>query len=159
MATIMWWQEIRFGGHVFVCCRVGTGSDDCLASRCGRESSERSHLHSLKRLRAGHRDGETLGGHVAMQACLVLSTFIDVVLFARSRQRSSSSKRFHIALLPWSGPELAVSPRRACALTTHASARVRPLASLSLANALDATSLTVLERQLTPCPFPSHPAA
>lgn len=137
-----------------MCCRVGTSP----ASRCGRESSERSHLPSFKWLRAGHRDGETLGGPLAMQACLVLLTFIEV-FFARSRQRPSSSKRFQIALLPWSGPEPAVSPRCARTLTTHASGQVKPVTSPSLANVLDATSLAVLDRQLTPCPFPSHLSA
>lgn len=103
-------------------CVVGLGPAVMTALRhAAAGSPERSHLHSFKQLRAGHRDGETLGGHSAMQACLVLLTFIDVVFFAHSRQRPSSSKRLQLALFPWSGREPAVSPRRALMLTTHAS--------------------------------------
>lgn len=146
--------------EVMSSCAVGLGPAGTTALRHAAAGSPLSEatLHSFKWLRAGHQDGERLGGPLAMQACPVLLTFIEV-FFARSRQRPSSSKRFQIALLPWSGPEPAVSPRRACALTTHASGQVTPLTSPSLANALDATSLTVLDRQLTPCPFPSHLSA
>lgn len=122
-------------------------------------SPERSHLHSFKQLSAGHRDRETLGGHPAVQACLVLWTCIDVAVVAHSRQRPSSSKRLQLASLPRSGPDPAVSPRRVRTPAPHAPGPVRPLTSPSHTSAPGASSLTALERQLAPRPFPSHPGA